>query len=289
MGIAVNFGYYPGPVEPGLSKLPAIRINLSLLHQSDFSLLSILDFAIRSLCKTWLWRDRHITPTMKKLVSSGTWIGLVIAFFGGPLIIYLFGLLQPSNGFTDRFVILRELSLFALAALLLIIIIKVEKLGLASVGLHNRHWGKSLLWSLGLMLICFVALLGCLALLYLFGITYGSGEAALQSEQISLWTMTLMVLRAGIIEELFYRGYIIERLEKLTGNWVAFILLPTLIFALFHYKQGVGGILISFVLGLIFAVYYWKTRDLKATIVAHFLVDFIPNVLVPLFENQQGS
>jgi membrane protease YdiL (CAAX protease family) len=222
---------------------------------------------------------------MKSKLSAGTLIGLPIAFFGGPLVLYIFGLFEPTGGLTNEFVIIRELSLFLLGALLILIIVKVEKLGPGSIGLHNRHWGKSLLWSLGLLLGCGIALVGCIALLQLLGISFGSGEAAQKYDQISLGVMALMVLRAGVIEELFYRGYIIERMEKLTGHWVAFILIPTLLFGLFHYKQGVGGILVSFVLGLIFAMYYWKTRDLKVTITAHFLVDFIPNVLVPLIEN----
>jgi membrane protease YdiL (CAAX protease family) len=34
--------------------------------------------------------------------------------------------------------------------------------------------------------------------------------------------------------------------------------------------------------GLLLAFFYLRTRDLKANIMAHFLVDFIPNVLAPL-------
>ena len=222
---------------------------------------------------------------MKNHIPPGTLVGLMLAFFGAPLVIYLFGLQLPDNGLTDSFVITRELCLFLLGAILMLIVFKVEKMGWDSVGLHNRYWGKSLLMSLGLVVVCFLAVLGCIGLLNLFGISYGSGENAQQYDRISLGVMTLVVLRAGVIEELFYRGYIFERLEKYSGHWVAFILIPTLMFGLFHYKQGIGGMLISFVLGLVFALYYWKTRDLKATITAHFLVDFIPNVLVPLGGN----
>jgi membrane protease YdiL (CAAX protease family) len=37
--------------------------------------------------------------------------------------------------------------------------------------------------------------------------------------------------------------------------------------------------LIAFALGLVMALTYRKTRDLKANIIAHFLIDFISNVL----------
>ena len=49
-----------------------------------------------------------------------------------------------------------------------------------------------------------------------------------------------------------------------------------------HFSQGVAGILITFVIGAIAtAIYLWK-RNLLILIVAHFMVDFIPNVLLPL-------
>ena len=91
-----------------------------------------------------------------------------------------------------------------------------------------------------------------------------------------------MVVRAGVAEEIFYRGYAIERIQALTGNrWIA-VSIPLVIFSIGHFRQGPGGILISFVAGgILTATFLWK-KDLLANIIAHFLIDFIPNVLVPL-------
>jgi membrane protease YdiL (CAAX protease family) len=136
------------------------------------------------------------------------------------------------------------------------------------------------------MAVSIIAGLGCLLALNALGISFGQGGEAQRYDQISLWAISFMVLRAGVVEELFYRGYIMERLEEISGRWLVYFLLPAIIFGLLHFRQGVGGILISFVLGLILAWFYWKKRDLKANIIAHFLVDFIPNVLVPIVEQQ---
>lgn len=217
-------------------------------------------------------------------ISAVTITGLFLAFFGAPLVIYLFGLAPSTGLLTNTFVIARELSIFLVAGLLLMIITKGERLGLDSIGLHNNHWGRSFLWSLLLVVICFAALAGLLALFKLAGISFGDGSESHRYDAISLWVMALVVLRAGIVEEICYRGYIMERLEKISGKWVVYFLLPAVIFGLLHYKQGIGGIIIAFVLGLILAYAYWKKRDLKMNIMAHFLVDFIPNVLIPLFE-----
>jgi membrane protease YdiL (CAAX protease family) len=49
-----------------------------------------------------------------------------------------------------------------------------------------------------------------------------------------------------------------------------------------HYRQGVGGIVAVFVVGGILTVAYMKFRDLVANITAHFLGDFVLNVVLPL-------
>jgi membrane protease YdiL (CAAX protease family) len=97
---------------------------------------------------------------------------------------------------------------------------------------------------------------------------------------------TLTVARAGLAEEVFYRGYAIERLEALLPNrWLA-ALIPLLCFTAFHYRQGLAGVFVALVLGAILtALYLWK-RNLIANIIAHFLVDFIPNVLLPLLAGE---
>ncbi len=218
-----------------------------------------------------------------KKTSVYTLLGLIIAFAAAPLIITYFTWAYPGD-LTDSLVAGKELLILLAAGALILLVLNGEKRGLSSVGLHHKHWGKSLLWSLLLLGICIVAGLACLFVLNALGGSFGESEEASRYDSISLWTMTLVVVRAGVVEELFYRGYIMERLEELTGSWVAYFLLPLLIFALLHFRQGIGGIAISFVLGGIFAFFYWKKRDLKATIIAHFLIDFIPNVLVPLLE-----
>jgi membrane protease YdiL (CAAX protease family) len=218
-------------------------------------------------------------------ISPITLLGLVLAAAVAPLIISYYAYAFPGE-LTNWIVISRELLIFLAAAALILLILKGEKRSLSSIGLHNKHWGKSVLWGFLLMVVSIIAGLGCLLALNALGISFGQGGEAQRYDQISLWAISLMVLRAGVVEELFYRGYIMERLEEISGRWLVYFLLPAIIFGLLHFRQGVGGILISFVLGLILAWFYWKKRDLKANIIAHFLVDFIPNVLVPVVEQQ---
>ena len=93
----------------------------------------------------------------------------------------------------------------------------------------------------------------------------------------------LVVARAGFVEEFFYRGYAIDRVYRLTRSRLWSILLPLLFFALFHYRQGWAGIIIAFMTGAVLSAVFVYKRNLWIGIITHFLVDFIPNVLLPLF------
>jgi membrane protease YdiL (CAAX protease family) len=217
---------------------------------------------------------------MKTSISGYTIAGLFLSFFGATLVLNIFNQIVTGH-LTNENVIVRELSVFAVAAVLIWIIYSGEKLDISSIGLHGRHWGKSLLLSLILVVLSFGVTIICLFAFKAIGISYGQGGGG-RYDNISPWVMTLIMLRAGIVEEICYRGYLMERLEKISGNWLVFFLLPSLVFGLLHYKQGIGGIIIAFALGLLISYVYWKKRDLKANIIAHIVVDFVPNVLLPL-------
>lgn len=177
---------------------------------------------------------------------------------------------------------LRELLILAMTATLLWIIIAKEKLPLSSIGIRRDRIGRWLAWSLGLTIVIFATLVATLALFEVFGVRYGEGENATISP--SIWVTLLTVVRAGISEEIFYRGFAIERLQTLTGSKWAAAIIPLLMFAGFHFRQGVPGILLAFVLGAIFTGFYLWKRNLTAAITAHFLVDFVPNVALPLLD-----
>jgi membrane protease YdiL (CAAX protease family) len=211
------------------------------------------------------------------VTRSWTYLGLAIALFGAPAVVVLFklaGFTRADLGAT----VVRELIIFALVAILFWIIRSREKLPLSSIGLKRQKIVPTLLWSLAVMLMFGLGIAACLIALPLIGLSYGSSSGSVVPMGVSL----LLYARAGIAEEVFYRGYAIERIEALTGNRAIAAAVPLLIFAGSHFSQGVAGILITFVIGAIAtAIYLWK-RNLLILIIAHFMVDFIPNVLLPL-------
>jgi membrane protease YdiL (CAAX protease family) len=204
-----------------------------------------------------------------------TWLGLAIAFLGIPAITLAHRFFAP-DALASSAIVARELAILALTAFLLWIVVSRERQPLSSIGITTQGVGRSLAWGVGLALVCLAAAVACIAAYSAVGIHYGEGKSISRALPVT----TLVVLRAGISEEVFYRGFAIERLQSLTGNkWFA-AGLSLVCFAAFHFRQGLPGIGLAFVLGAALTAFYLWKRNLIANIFGHFLVDFIPNVLL---------
>ena len=174
--------------------------------------------------------------------------------------------------------ILKETLIWASAAALLVIIRRGERLSFRSIGLGTCRWWKSIAWGLVIAIVS-AGVVGGLA--YLTGYGHGPGSAAF--EKLPLWLITLIVLRAGVVEELFYRGYAIERLRMIGLGPFWSVTIPLVIFSLGHWSGGAANILIAFAAGIILTGFYLWRRDLVANMIGHGLVDFVANVVPRLF------
>jgi membrane protease YdiL (CAAX protease family) len=214
--------------------------------------------------------------SVKTKVAPATWAGLAIALFAMVAIRQVFVFFVPEPGF--RAAVLKEALIWLNAIALVVIIRRGEHLPLRSIGLGTARWWKSILWGL-LIAIVSAAAVGTLA--YLAG--YGSGPGSAAFEKLPLWLITLIVFRAGVVEELFYRGYAIERLRLVGAGRFWSVAIPLVIFSLGHWSGGAANILIAFAAGLILTGFYLWRRDLVANMIGHGLVDFVANVLPKLF------
>src|SRR5215472_11775128 len=215
-------------------------------------------------------------PSVPTKVSPATWLGLAISLFSMVAIRQIFVFLVSYTKFVSA--VLKEALIWVSALALIVIIRRGEHLPLRSIGLGTARWWKSILWG---FLIAIVSAVVIGALAYLTGYGHGPGSAAF--EKLPLWLITAIVFRAGVVEELFYRGYAIERLQMIGLGRFWSVAIPLLIFSFGHWSGGAANILIAFAAGLILTGFYLWRRDLIANMIGHGLVDFVGNVLPKLF------
>ena len=208
--------------------------------------------------------------------TRATWLGLFLSLVAMLVIRQAFVFFVPETTFASA--ILKEALIWASAAALLVIIRRGERLPFRSIGLGTCRWWKSIAWGLVIVVVS-AAVVGSLA--YLTGYGHGPGSAAF--EKLPLWLITLIVFRAGVVEELFYRGYAIERLQMVGLGRFWSVTIPLLVFSLGHWSGGAANILIALAAGIILTGFYLWRRDLVANMIGHGLVDFVANVLPKLF------
>ncbi len=89
------------------------------------------------------------------------------------------------------------------------------------------------------------------------------------------WLIFTTTFTAGVTEELIFRGYIFTRIFNISKNkWFAMIF-SGILFGFMHFKYHlVSQIIFPTYVGILFAWYYEKYRNIKVLIIAHFLFDF---------------
>ncbi|MEM6718848.1 MAG: CPBP family intramembrane glutamic endopeptidase [Bacteroidota bacterium] len=83
------------------------------------------------------------------------------------------------------------------------------------------------------------------------------------------------------IEEFYWRGLLLDHTKK-WANWTA-VLYSSVLFAVNHAAFGINSklnsgfeiVISTFIMGIVWGFIYQKTKSLRWTIVAHFLVDFL--------------
>ena len=259
------------------------RTHLLLYSEGKVSLLNVLpknrhrSFQIRYLTAVFFpATHNHATmPTAAKVnlyltgILSIMILLLGLSFLGAPFTLKIFGLTQIS---TTLFLIER-LSYWLALILLWLYAVRVEK-------------GPLLLWRqnkyplFGNIVACCLIVSALLAGSFLLqAVLRVAGHDAKSTAMTHLMDllrnkMPLLIftaVTAGIVEELIFRGYVQPRLEEIFRNPYVAIIVSSLLFGLLHYRYGT---LIQVIgptyIGMIFAIYYWKYRNITVIIVCHF-------------------
>lgn len=95
----------------------------------------------------------------------------------------------------------------------------------------------------------------------------------------------VVIMGAGFGEEVFFRGYLFERLGKLLGSsrWAkaSIVLITAIWFGWEHYSlQGIAGVQQATIVGLVFGAVYAGTGTLWMVMVAHTAFDLVAVAII---------
>jgi uncharacterized protein len=167
----------------------------------------------------------------------------------------------------------REAFFWALGAIVLLYVLIVERRPLSSIGWNKLSWRTLAYGALGAAAVfAFAGVIVTIGLPLLH--LQQNAEALKQMAALPYGLRFAIVLRAGIVEEILFRGYGIERLRELTGNKYVAGAITLAIFSLAHLSHwGLAQIVVAGAAGFVLTVLYLWRRDLGTNIVAHFIVD----------------
>jgi membrane protease YdiL (CAAX protease family) len=213
-------------------------------------------------------------------LGVATWVGIAIGFFG-PLLLASPAARVLGDPERVRTMLIYQLAMWGFLAAVLWIVVGVERRPLTSIGLRppgvrSLAMGVALAAVIMWVLTPFnVWLLGKLGL-------GGYEEGIATARRMPTWLLAFAVLTAGVVEEVLYRGFPLERLAEATGSAALAGSITVLVFAVVHWPVWGAGPVLSFVVsGIVVTAFYVWQRDLTATIVAHAVTDAMGLIVVP--------
>lgn len=210
-----------------------------------------------------------------------TSIALILSLFGITYLGDIFkGIYNPQS--YSSVIIFSDIRKWLLAVLVILIIWFWEKRKLESAGIKKPKiktvllavmFGVISVISGVIVLGVFINFLGIEPPETLSGIT-----------RLPLIIKLLTITTAAITEELFYRGYAIERIGELSGSYNLAGLISGLIFLGIHYNSWkLAGAIPQFIFTVSLVVFYLKKRNLIASIIMHWVINFLMLIVLPTF------
>jgi membrane protease YdiL (CAAX protease family) len=205
-------------------------------------------------------------------------VGLIIVF-GIEFILRDF--LLPANASDISVGLALVGEWLTLAFLVFLWVPKVEKKNMVAIGLgkfKRRHLG----WGVLVYVLVLVASSISGFILQSVGL---SSLRSLQPliEGYGFATLLGLFLTGTFLEEVFYRGYLIERITILTRHrWVA-ALVSWVLFTLVHLKFfGLGPTIDTSVISAALVLLYLKKKSIWPCVVVHGINDFLAFLIFPL-------
>lgn len=148
-------------------------------------------------------------------------------------------------------------------------------IGPRAVGLVRDRAGRQIAWGVGL-----AAVIGIPGLAFYLGAVAAGVNLQVAASGLTetWWRPAVLVLAAvgnGAAEEILVVGYLLVRLRQLGVPPAVALVGTALLRGSYHLYQGFGGGLGNLAMGIVFALWWMRTRRLWPLILAHTLLDVV--------------
>ena len=103
-------------------------------------------------------------------------------------------------------------------------------------------------------------------------------ETVLPDGAARLPTVLYLCATAAVVEELFYRGVLLEAMAPLGAGiapMIAYVAISSSLFALSHFESGAAEVFATGLYAIVAAIFALRARNLWPLIVGHFVTDFV--------------
>jgi membrane protease YdiL (CAAX protease family) len=153
-----------------------------------------------------------------------------------------------------------------------------------TLGLTAERPGFDLGWGALLAACIGIPGLGLVYVARLLGISADIVPAALQPVWWAIPVLILSAIENAVLEEVIVVGYLITRLRGIGLSPAVIVACSAVLRGSYHLYQGFGAFVGNAVMGVVFALFFLRTKRVMPLIVAHTILDtaaFVGYTLVP--------
>jgi membrane protease YdiL (CAAX protease family) len=157
-----------------------------------------------------------------------------------------------------------------------------------SLKLKKENIKISILWGIITVILAFViiAFVGGLFQIFGFDLTDSSNIPQLEL-YFSIPSILILITIQPIGEEIFFRGFLLDKFTNIFGTKTA-IIMNSILFGIAHLSFGnIYPAILTFIIGLILSILVIKTNNLYSAIIAHVLFNVISFSLYILAKSLQ--
>jgi membrane protease YdiL (CAAX protease family) len=183
------------------------------------------------------------------------------------------GSLAPGRPLLDLFLQLTNIVITVAPVLLAYYLLERAGDGPRTIGTDLTQPARDLLRGAGVAAVIGGSGLGLYLIAYKIGVSLNVVAENLPNIWWRIPVLLLDAVQNGMLEEILVIGYLLTRLERLGVRRERAIALSAVLRGSYHLYQGFGGFVGNAVMGVIFALLFFRWRRVTPLIVAHSLID----------------